>query len=339
MLFSTEIDFLGHHISVRGVEADIKKAERIVNWPVPKTSTEVRAFLGLVQYITDFLPLLADHTRILTPLTHKSADKLFLAWTTEHQKAFEAIKNLVISRDCLTAIDHDDMGSNQIFVTCDASDWRTGAVLSFGETWETARPVAFDSIALKEVQLHYPVHEKELLTIIHALTKWRCELLGSPITIITDHHTLENFDTQKDLSRRQAQWAEFLAQYDHKIIYIKGEDNTVADALSRLPNLIDNEQLPPVAAMLSVETDPSLLKSIINGYQEDSFCVKLASAESSIEGVHLDGDLLYVGNRLVIPHFGTLCEDLFRLAHDTLGHFGFEKSYSSLRDEYYWPNM
>ena len=82
----------------------------------------------------------------------------------------------------------------------DASNRRTGAVLSFGKTWETARPVAFDSVALKAAQANYPVHEKELLAIIRALTKWRTDLLGSPITIYTDHQTLENFDTQKDLS-------------------------------------------------------------------------------------------------------------------------------------------
>ena len=86
------------------------------------------------------------------------------------------------------------MGDNRIFVTCDASDWQTGAVLSFGSTWATARPVAYDSMALKEAQLNYPVHEKELLAIIRALQKWRSDLLGSPITIYTDHRTLENFD-------------------------------------------------------------------------------------------------------------------------------------------------
>jgi len=61
------------------------------------------------------------------------------------------------------------------------------------------------------------------------------DLLGSPFFIYTDHKTLENFTTQKDLSRWQAHWMEFMSQFDSKIIYIKGEDNTVADTLSRLP--------------------------------------------------------------------------------------------------------
>jgi RNase H-like domain found in reverse transcriptase len=61
------------------------------------------------------------------------------------------------------------VGDNKIFVMCDASDWRIGATLSFGLTWETARPVAFDSLQLKPAENNYPVHEKELLVIIRAL--------------------------------------------------------------------------------------------------------------------------------------------------------------------------
>ena len=56
-------------------------------------------------------------------------------------------------------------------------------------------------MALKAAQLHYPVHEKELLAIIRVLQKWRSDLLGLPITIYMDHQTLENFNHQKDLSR------------------------------------------------------------------------------------------------------------------------------------------
>jgi hypothetical protein len=46
-----------------------------------------------------------------------------------------------------------------------------------------------------------------------------------------------------------------------------------------------------------------------------------------------------MGDRLLIPRTGTICEDLFRLAHDLSGHFGADKSYATLRDAYYWPNM
>ena len=87
-------------------------------------------------------------------------------------------------------------------------------------------------MTFKGTQLNYLVHEKKMLAIIRALMKWRVDLLGIPFLVYTDHKTLENFHIQWDLSWRQARWMEFMSQYDAKIVYVKGEDNTVADALS-----------------------------------------------------------------------------------------------------------
>ena len=231
--FRLEIDALGHHIDQDGVHADNSKAQQILEWPTPRTGKDVQQFLGLVRYLAQFLPNLAEHARILNDLTTKEALAEFPGWKDEHQHAFDAIKHLVTSRQCLTAIDHDAAGMN-IYVTTDASDFATGAVLSFGETWETARPVAYDSVTFKGPELNYPTHEKELLAIIRALKKWKADLLGSSFFVYTDHKTLLNFHKQSNLSRRQMRWMEELAIYDCKFVYVRGEDNTVADALSRL---------------------------------------------------------------------------------------------------------
>ncbi|OJT03284.1 Transposon Tf2-1 polyprotein, partial [Trametes pubescens] len=365
-LFLTEVDFLGHHISARGVEADPKKIEKILNWPRPRSVADVRAFLGLVRYVANFLPNLAEHTALLTPLTGKDAELEFPEWSPKHQSAFEAIKQLVCSRECLTVIDHQNLGDNRIFVSCDASDLRTGAMLSYGPSLETARPVAFESAQLRAAELNYPVHEKELLAIVRALKKWRVDLLGVPFTVFSDHRTLENFHTQKDLSRRQARWQEFLAQYDFTIKYIRGEDNIAADVLSRA-DLGDDEVLdvstcaavavirdatvalrsvlpePTVVCAattgcLRVVSDPTWLTSIREGYGRDKYCTRLREQIGSL-GIRETNGLLFVGERLVIPRIRDVREALFRCAHDALGHFGFDKSYAALRDAYHWPNM
>ena len=383
-LFCLEIDFLGHHISARGIEADNKKADRILDWPTPKSATETRAFLGLVRYLADFLPALAEHTGILTELTTTVSEKNFPKWTERYQTAFDSIKKIVVSRECLMTIDLTKMPENKIFVTTDASDKRSAAVLSFGKTWSSARPVAFDSMTFKGAELNYPVHEKELLAVIRALKKWRVDLLGSPFFIYTDHKTLENFNTQKDLSRRQACWMELMSQYNAKIVYIKGDDNCVADVLSCLPtdsaltnaenvarhpysycsddndplhavatlysdythtpmetaiSLADGPILSSVNTVLNISADKQLLQQIKNGYSEDPWCRKLPSSMQSWPQLRLHNDLWYVGDRLIIPRTGSLRETLFQLAHDVLGHFGFDKTYGSLRSAYYWPNM
>jgi hypothetical protein len=343
-----EIDFLGHHISQRGVEVNSSKVDGVLQWPVPKNTTDVWSFLGLVRYIAVYLPKLADYTCMLTPLTTKECRKEFPQWTNEHQRTFEAIKALVVSRECLTTIDHGNLGNKKIFVTCDAIDWRTGAMLSVGETWENARPVAFDSMQLKGAELNYPVHKKELLAIMRALRKWRSDLLGGPIHVYTDHRTLENFNSQWELSRRQLRWQEYLSQYEMTVTYICGEDNTVTNALLRVPpNAYPDEKDQPmhekwqgkVGAVLSLQTDSSIIQLIKEGYETDSFCQKLENGGSTIPGIKKVNELWYVGDRLVIPCTKDIRENLFRLAHDSAGHFGTDKSSGLLRDAYYWPNM
>jgi len=162
----------------------------------------------------------------------KECNKIFLDWMERHETAFTKIKEAVVSQECLTTIDFNLMPDHKIFVMTNASDFQSRAVLLFGLSWETARPVAFDSMTFKAAELNYPVHEKEMLAIICVLQKWQSDLVGVPFLIYTDHKTLENFDCQRDLSRRQARWMEFMSQYKCKIVYVKGEDNCAADTLS-----------------------------------------------------------------------------------------------------------
>jgi hypothetical protein len=132
----------------------------------------------------------------------------------------------------------------------------------------------------------------------------------------------------------------------------------VADALSRLPDDpcekepkdVDVADSPvrwntwlksetSCNAILTISADESFLRDVRVGYKTNSFCQKLSVADKSIPGIQFENELWYIGDRLVIPHYGTLREDLFRLTHNALGHFGADKSYSSIRDCYYWPNM
>ena len=173
-----ELKFLRHHISAHGIEASSSKVDKILNWPIPQNTTDVCSFLGLIRYISWFLPKLADYTCILILLTTKEAQHDFPAWSTDHQ----------------------NLGDNKVFITCDTSDWQTGATLSIGTSWELARPVAFNSIRAPSGII---LCMKKKLAIIHALKKWRSDLLGIPIMVYTDHRTLQNFNTQWDLSQRQ----------------------------------------------------------------------------------------------------------------------------------------
>ncbi|CAJ0637633.1 6712_t:CDS:2 [Entrophospora sp. SA101] len=95
------------------------------------------------------------------------------------------------------------------------------------------QPVAYESRKLSPAELNYPVHEKELLAIVHAIKLWRPYLEGQRFTVITDHASLEYIKSQTNLSQRQARWLEVLQATDFDVKYRPGKTNVVADALSR----------------------------------------------------------------------------------------------------------
>ena len=106
-----------------------------------------------------------------------------------------------------------------------------------------------------------------------------------------------------------------MSQYEMNIHYIRGEDNTITDALSRLPpnsfpNERDNIQAPhqhwkaAVCAVLSISTDISVLASIKAGYDSDPFCQRLT--QTGAPGAQLINGLRYVGDRLIIPQMGDI---------------------------------
>jgi len=96
-----------------------------------------------------------------------------------------------------------------------------------------------------------------MLAVIHALRVWRCYLEGAEFTVFTDHVSNTFFQTQPNLSRRQARWSEFLQRFGvDKWAYLKGERN-VADALSRgdvtasLLQSVDSDKATPFGAVLA----------------------------------------------------------------------------------------
>ena len=128
------------------------------------------------------------------PLTTKECDREFSPWTTEHQATFEHIKDLVLSADCLTVINYEDTASN-IYVTTNASDWR------YIEFQCSLGNCLNDSYQLNDTEKNYPVHEKELLSIVKASKKWRSYLLHANFKVFTNHQTLEYFQSQKEILR------------------------------------------------------------------------------------------------------------------------------------------
>jgi RNase H-like domain found in reverse transcriptase/Reverse transcriptase (RNA-dependent DNA polymerase)/Integrase zinc binding domain len=227
-LYASNMECLGHRIDEQGLHADEDKFKRIREWKSPTTYKGVQQFLGLVNYVADFLPEISAWT---TPLSGITRNKRSFHWSPLHEKCFESIKNITSRNLVLKPI--DPKVDQTIWVICDASVGGIGAYYGQGETWETCRPAGFLSRKFTKAQMSYRTYEQETIAILEALMKWEDKLLGRKFTVVTDHKALEFFSSQKSLSYRQVRWWEYLSRFEFQVKYIEGKLNKVADSLSR----------------------------------------------------------------------------------------------------------
>ena len=327
-----EIRFLGHLISADGLKMDPDKVKAILEWPELKNEADVLSFLGLVNFYHKYLEHLAD---VAIPISDLLKDENPFVWGPEQSDAFNKLKQLVASDPILS---HFDV-AEPVEVHCDASNRAVGAMLV-----QKGHPVAFESRKLSATELNYPTHDKELLAIVHALTKWRTYLHGStiPIKIFTDHESLKCLATQPTLNHRQARWLEKLAEYNYEIAYTPGPENIVPDALSRRPdhNLAAMTESSPIIGL-------PFLESVRSKTPDDKdfgpIVTRLKNDADPHSAYRLENDILFLreGERMCIPNDPEIKTILLQEVHDSAlaGHPGLDKTYTRLAQIAYWPNM
>ena len=129
-------------------------------------------------------------------------------------------------------------------IETDASDGVIAGVLQQQHADGEWYPVAYFSKTMSLAECNYEIHDKELLAIVRSLAEWRPELQSThqKIRIYTDHKALEYFMTTKQLTARQARWAEALAEYHFTMMYRSGAENGKADALTRKPDELRSQK-------------------------------------------------------------------------------------------------
>ena len=213
---------LGFLVTRNGIKPQWKKVQGILDMEKPKSTTQVRSFVGMVNY---YKSLWLRRSKILSPLTALTGKGTTFKWEEEHTKAFQEIKT-AMAQDALLA--HPNY-KKHFDVHTDASQYQIGGVIS-----QEGRPIAYFSRKLNSAQRNYTVTAKELLSIVETLKAFKTILLGHNIKVYTDNKNLtyDNSDYSSDRILRQRLVIE---EYRAELIYIKGENNVVADALSRIP--------------------------------------------------------------------------------------------------------
>ena len=184
----SEVHYLGHIISEKGIATDPEKVQAVKMWPVPRSKREVRGFLGLTGYYRRFV---RDYAKIANPLFGLIGGKRGVkdppfVWTKDCQTAFDVLTKKLTSAPILAYADF----KTPFVVQTDASGEGFGAVLVQKQGGQE-KVVAYASRALTQAERKYPAHKLEFRALHWAVTtKFRDYLYGQEVTVITDNNPL-----------------------------------------------------------------------------------------------------------------------------------------------------
>ena len=196
ILFSKEVEYLGHIISGEGVKTDPKKVEAVKNWHSPRTVRQVRSFLGMINYYSRFIYNLAEVAAPLHGITGRNAK---FKWEDEQYESFIKLKEKLITAPIMSYPRKEGM----FILDTDASDRCMGACLSqmqmneFGEDEE--KVIAYASKKFKPREVRYCARRRELLAIIEFVKHFDVYLRGPTFLIRTDHASLRYIRTVQSL--------------------------------------------------------------------------------------------------------------------------------------------
>ncbi|GBL58551.1 Retrovirus-related Pol polyprotein from transposon 17.6 [Araneus ventricosus] len=227
------IDFLGHTINSNGCTSHRDKVRAILEHNKPVTISDLRRFLGMVNYYHRFIPNIATILSSLNQLLvgAKKRDKREIQWNIETDKSFQGIRDTMAKA---TLLYHPSVDAKLALVT-DCSDFAMGGVLQEIST-DGPKPLGFFSKKLSPTQCKYSIYDRELLAAYSAIQHFRHLLEARVFTLYVDHKPIIFAFKQKQeiATPRRLRPLYFISQFTTDIKYLPGKGNVVADTLSRI---------------------------------------------------------------------------------------------------------
>ena len=357
--FASEVTYLGHVISGRGVQPEPEKVQNILGAARPTSVKQLRSFLGLSGYYRRFIK---NYAQIAAPLLDLLRKEIVWDWSPSCDLAFEKLKVALTSTPILAFPDLD----LPFILYTDASKYAVGSVLAQIQNGREV-VIAYRSRTLDKHQKAYTVTEKEAFAVVDALEHFKPYLHRSRVQVYTDHNPLTYIRSKKaeKLTERLVRWAMKLTSFDADIIYRPGAIHANADAVSREPIAqVDKEDLKMV--LLSPEVTIEQVKNEQVSDSHLSVLINFLKSRTLPDGLDAAGinkivqeaktmfldeeGMLYkvqtpteynaqTSELLVIPK--SLRKHYLAACHDSTlsGHLGVTKTLQSLKQKYWWKNM
>lgn len=345
------ISFFGNLYTDAGIKPDPEKVCDIHNMPSPQSKDDLQRFMGMLTYLSQYIPKFAEKAHTLRNLM--KADTPW-TWDQSYEKCYQDLKSL-ITTDCNLAY-YD--ARKTLHLEVDASQKGLGVALV-----QDGKPVAFGSKTLTSCQSRYSNIEREMLAIVYGVQRYHTYLYGKFFVVITDHKPLVTI-CQKPLHSAPPRLQRMLLKvqgYSFDVIYRPGSQMILADTLSRLPNPENNtdidldEQVDATdvtTAMINFseqkqtklreETikDPTLCAVrdlVYNGWPEHIKDLPNPARPywSFRDELAIEAGVLFKGRQVLIPE--SMKHDILQQLHDS--HQGVEKTRRLARESVYWVGI
>lgn len=334
VLGQSSVNFLGHLVTAKGITPLPDKVTAIVNFPQPVTVKELRRFLAIINFYRRFIPRAAHTQAILNDYLKgaKRNDKSKINWTTEAITAFEKCKKDLAE---VTKLYHP-ISNATLAVVVDASDTAMGAALhqQVNKEWQ---PLGFYSKKLSPSQRKYSAYDRELLAAYMAVKYFRHMVEGRPFILFTDHKPLTFAFRQKEdkCSPRQLRHLDYIGQFTTDIRHVKGTNNLVADALSRIEiSTIETPSHIDFVEMANNQKNDDELRQILE--HPDKSSLKLQPFPMGSPTVELYCDVTTSRIRPFVPEVDR--KRIFSSLH-SISHPGIKATVKLVEERYVWPGI
>jgi hypothetical protein len=360
-LRESKVTYMGYVLTGNGLKPDPNKVEAILQMTRPQDVEGVRRLLGMINYLSRFMPNLSD---MVEPMRQLTRPDIQWEWSSRQELSFQNVKQAIATAPVLRYFN----SKARTVLQCDASSTGLGAVLL-----QEQQPVAYASRALTETEQGYAQIEKELLAIVFGMERFDQYTFGRDIEVQSDHKPLETI-VGKPLQaapKRLQRMLLCLQRYTITVTYTKGKDVVLADTFSRvhLPSATSGDdanvevlrtqsvfevKLESIQAVdcpyisgakiaeirSATEADPVLQDLIVviqNGWPETKrdLCPSIQPYYHFRDELVIEDGVVYRGNRCVIPR--ALRPYTLRRIHQA--HIGIEGCLRRARDSVFWPGM
>jgi RNase H-like domain found in reverse transcriptase/Integrase zinc binding domain len=347
--FKDQVEYLGHELGPNRISPLKSKMECIQKVVPPTNVTELRAYLGLVNYYHRFVPNLSSE---LTPLYELLKNGVKFCWNKDRQNAFERSKKLLINNTNLVPFDN----SRETILATDASSYGLGAVLCQVHNGEE-KTVMYASCTLSPAEAKYCQLEKEALAIIFGVKRFHRYLYGRNFCMVTDHQPLQwIFGPEKPVppmaAARIQRWAMLLSAYRYTIKYRKGVDIGLPDYLSRNPEKEGSKVTEVIATFREIDEVPLCHRDIARATEEDKILREVRRnvqhgwpekwKDDALQPYYVRRNDLSIeqncvlwGQRVLVP--AALQKEILKLLHSQ--HNGIVRMKLLARSCCWWPKM